>query len=309
MLIGGIIYKDKLCIILGSEIETAEINDEGKTGSAHNLCYFPCLKDIKAFSNEMSQHIHNITLSSQRADISAYKLIDIVEKYNGVLIPAHCFTPYKSFYGNCTDRLEKIFKEKYSRIPAIELGLSSDTYLADEISELETKTFLTNSDAHSLPKIAREYNKIQVEDISFKELMKAIKNEDGRKILCNYGLDPKLGKYHRTYCEVCGKRIEGDAPVTKCDTCDSKNITMGVLDRIEIIKDKKETKSPETRPPYIYQIPLSFIPGIGTKLMDKLLSKFETEMNILHKLSYDDIEAFCGEKIAKNITDAKTRKL
>ena len=309
MLIGGIIYKDKLCIILGSEIETAEINDEGKTGSAHNLCYFPCLKDIKAFSNEMSHHIHNITLSSQRADISAYKLIDIVEKYNGVLIPAHCFTPYKSFYGNCTDRLEKIFKEKYSRIPAIELGLSADTYLADEISELETKTFLTNSDAHSLPKIAREYNKIQVEDISFKELMKAIKNEDGRKILCNYGLDPKLGKYHRTYCEVCGKRIEGDAPVTKCDTCDSKNITMGVLDRIEIIKDKKETKSPETRPPYIYQIPLSFIPGIGTKLMDKLLSKFETEMNILHKLSYDDIEAFCGEKIAKNITDAKTRKL
>ena len=308
MLIGGIIYKDKLCIILGSEIETAEINDEGKTGSAHNLCYFPYLKDIKAFSKEMSHHIHNITLSSQRADISAYDLVDIVEKYNGVLIPAHCFTPYKSFYGNCTDRLEKIFKEKYNKIPAIELGLSSDTYLADEISELETKTFLTNSDAHSLPKIAREYNKIQVEDISFKELMKAIKNEDERKILCNYGLDPKLGKYHRTYCEVCGKRIEGEAPVTKCDTCDSRNITMGVLDRIEIIKDKPETKSPANRPPYVYQIPLSFIPGIGTKLMDKLLSNFETEMNILHKLSYDDIEAFCGEKIAKSIMDAKTRK-
>ena len=45
------------------------------------------------------------------------------------------------------------------------------------------KTFLTNSDAHSLPKIAREYNKIQVEDISFKEIVKALKNEDGRKII------------------------------------------------------------------------------------------------------------------------------
>lgn len=135
-----------------------------------------------------------MTLSSQRADISAYELIDIVEKYNGVLIPAHCFTPHKSFYGNCTDRLEKIFKEKYSKVPAIELGLSSDTYLADQISELETKAFLTNSDAHSLPKIAREYNKMQVEDISFKELMMAIKNENGRKILTNYGLDPKLRK-------------------------------------------------------------------------------------------------------------------
>ena len=59
---------------------------------------------------------------------------------------------------------------------------------------------------------------------------------------------------------------------------------MGVLDRIEIIKDKKETKSPEFRPPYKYQIPLSFIPGLGTKTIEKLLDKFETEMNILHKL-------------------------
>ncbi len=191
---GGIIYKDKLCIILGSEIETSEVTEEGKTGSAHNLCYFPCLKDIKGFSKEMEKHIKNITLSSQRADISAYDLIDIVERYNGVLIPAHAFTPHKSFYGNCTRRLERIFKEKYEKVPAIELGLSSDTFLADQISELEGKTFLTNSDAHSLPKIAREYNKIQVEDISFKELMKAIKNEDNRKILSNYGLDPKLRK-------------------------------------------------------------------------------------------------------------------
>lgn len=306
---GGIVYKDKVCIILGSEIETAEINDEGKTGSAHNLCYFPKLKDIKGFSNEMSKHIKNITLSSQRADLSAYELIDIVEKYNGVLIPAHAFTPHKSFYGNCTSRLERIFKEKYSRIPAIELGLSSDTFLADEISELENKTFLTNSDAHSLPKIAREYNKILVENISFKELLKAIKKEDGRKILCNYGLDPKLGKYHRTYCEVCGKNIPGDAPVTKCDTCDSRNITMGVFDRIEIIKDKPKTMSPKDRPPYVYQVPLTFIPGLGKKTIDKLLGHFETEMNILHRLSFDDIDAVCGEKIATMIMQSREGKM
>ena len=306
---GGIIYKDKVCIVLGSEIETSEINDDGKTGSAHNLCYFPKLNDIKAFSKEMEKHIKNITLSSQRADISAYDLIDIVKKYNGVLIPAHCFTPHKSFYGNCTKRLERIFKEKYKDIPAIELGLSSDTFLADKISELESKTFLTNSDAHSLPKIAREYNKILVEDISFKELMKALKNEDGRKVLCNYGLDPKLGKYHRTYCEVCGKNIPGDAPATICDTCDSRNITMGVFDRIEVIKDKEETKSPENRPPYIYQIPLTFIPGLGNKTIDKLLNTFKTEMTILHKLSYDDIESVVGEKVAKNIINAREGKM
>lgn len=306
---GGIVYKDEVCIILGSEIETAEINDEGKTGSAHNLCYFPKLSDIKAFSNEMSHYIKNITLSSQRADISAYELIDIVEKYNGILVPAHCFTPYKSFYGNCTSSLRRIFKEKYDRIPAIELGLSSDTFLADKISELESKTFLTNSDAHSLPRIAREYNKMELGGISFKEFVMCLKNEKGRRIIENYGLDPKLGKYHRTYCEVCGKRIPGDAPVTKCDTCDSRNITMGVYDRIEIIKDKPETKSPKNRPEYIYQYPLTFIPGVGGKTIDKLLEKFGTEMTILHKLSNDDIEAVVGKKIAQNIISARDGKM
>lgn len=181
--------------------------------------------------------------------------------------------------------------------------------MADQISELETKSFLTNSDAHSLPKIAREYNKMQLEGISFKEFLMALKNECGRKIVANYGLDPKLGKYHRTYCEVCDKRIEGDAPVTRCQECESKNITMGVFDRIEIIKDKKETKSPEIRPEYVYQIPLTFIPGLGGKTIDKLLNHFGTEMTILHKLSNDDIEAVVGQKIAKNIISARDGKM
>lgn len=302
---GGIIYKDKVCIILGSEVETSEKGRNGKCGAAHNLCYFPHLKDIKQFSNEMSKHIKNITLSTQRSDISGYELIDIVEKYNGILVPAHIFTPFKSYYGNCTDRLEYVFKEKYNKIFAVELGLSSDTFLADTISELENKTFLTNSDAHSLPKIAREYNKMQVEDISFKEIVKALKNEDGRKVLVNYGLDPKLGKYHRTFCDDCNKVIETKEPVETCPHCGSKKVTFGVFDRIELIKDKKETKSPENRPPYIYQIPLNFMPGVGGKTIEKLLNNFETEMNILHKLSKDDLEGVVGEKIANIIINSR----
>ncbi len=306
---GGIIYKDKVCILLGSEVETSEISRNGKCGSAHNICFFPHLKDIKNFSNELSHHLKNITLSTQRTDLSGYDLIDIVEKYNGILIPAHVFTPFKSYYGNCADRIEDIFKEKFSKIFAIELGLSSDTYLADTISELETKTFLTNSDAHSLPKIAREYNKVLVEDISFKEIVKALKNEDGRKILANYGLDPKLGKYHRTYCDNCDKSIETKEPVEFCPICGSKKVTFGVFDRIELIKDKETTKSPDNRPPYIYQVPLNFIPGVGGKTVDKLLDAFGTEMNILHHLSQDDIEAVVGEKIAKNIVKAREGKM
>ena len=306
---GGIIYKDKVCILLGSEVETSEKGRNGKCGSAHNVCFFPHLKDIKGFSSELSHHLKNITLSTQRSDLSGYDLIDVVEKYNGILIPAHVFTPHKSYYGNCTDRLENIFKEKFSKIFAIELGLSSDTYLADTISELENKTFVTNSDAHSLPKIAREYNKMQVEDISFKEIVMALKNEKGRKVLANYGLDPKLGKYHRTYCDDCEDSIETKEPVETCPMCGGKNVTFGVFDRIELIKDKEKTKSPENRPPYIYQVPLGFIPGVGSKTIAKLLSTFETEMNILHKLSKDDIEAVVGEKVANYIVNAREGKM
>lgn len=306
---GGIIYKDKVCILLGSEVETSEKGRNGKSGAAHNVCFFPHLKDIKGFSKEMSTHIKNITLSTQRSNISGYELIDIAEKYNGILIPAHIFTPFKSYYGNCTNRLKDIFKEKYEKIFAVELGLSSDTFLADTISELENKTFVTNSDAHSLPKIAREYNKIEVEDISFKEIVKALKNEDGRKVISNYGLDPKLGKYHRTYCDNCNNTIETKEPVSKCPNCGSQKVTFGVFDRIELIKDKSKTKSPKNRPPYVYQIPLTFIPGLGQKTIDKLLANFETEMNILHKLSYDDIEAVVGCKIANNIILAREGNL
>ena len=306
---GGIIYKDKVCILLGSEVETSEKSRNGKCGAAHNVCFFPHLKDIKGFSKEMSTHIKNITLSTQRSDVSGYELIDIVGKYNGILIPAHIFTPFKSYYGNCSDRLKDIFKEKYDKIFAVELGLSSDTFLADTISELETKTFVTNSDAHSLPKIAREYNKMLVNDISFKEVVKALKNEDGRKIVANYGLDPKLGKYHRTYCDNCNTTIDTKEPVEVCPKCGSDKVTFGVFDRIELIKDKETTKSLENRPPYVYQIPLTFMPGIGGKTIEKLLDAFETEMNILHKLSEDDIEAVVGEKLAKNIVSAREGKI
>ena len=306
---GGIIYKDKVCILVGSEVETSEVGRNGKCGAAHNVCFFPHLSDIKGFSKEMSRHIHNITLSTQRSDVSGYELIDIVEKYNGILIPAHCFTPFKSYYGNCVDRMKDIFKEKFDKIFSIELGLSADTYLADMITELEDKTFVTNSDAHSLPKIAREYNKMLVNDISFKEVVKALKGEDGRKVLCNYGLDPKLGKYHRTFCDSCNQVIETKEPVAVCPFCGSDKVTFGVFDRIELIKDKEKSKSPANRPPYVYQVPLTFIPGVGNKTIDRLLDSFGTEMTILHKLTKDDIEAVVGEKVANEIIASREGKM
>lgn len=84
---------------------------------------------------------------------------------------------------------------------------------------------------------------------------------------------------------------------------------MGVLDRIEIIKDKEKSSSPEFRPEYVYQIPLTFIPGLGSKNINKLLEVFETEMNILHKVTFDDLEGVVGAKVATNIVNARSGKL
>ena len=54
---GGIIYKDKVCILLGSEVETSEVSRDGKCGAAHNVCFFPHLSDIKAETENVEQPI------------------------------------------------------------------------------------------------------------------------------------------------------------------------------------------------------------------------------------------------------------
>ena len=312
---GGIIYKNAICILLGSEIETVEIREDGKKGYAHSVCFFPFLDDIKKFSKIMSKHITNITLSTQKANISAYELLDIVKECNGILIPSHIFTPFKSFYGNTTDSLKRIFKDKYDDIKAIELGLSADSLLASNISELDEKIFLTNSDAHSLNKIAREYNKLELENISFESIVKMFNKERDSNgninnyIINNYGLDPRLGKYHRTYCDSC----EDNSTIKEglCIKCSSKKIVKGVYDRILELKDREDISdlAKEKIDKYIYQVPLEFLPGIGNKTLNRLLDDFGTEMNILHNINIDNIEAEFGEKIAKQIKDLREGKI
>lgn len=305
---GGILYHDELCIIPGSEIETSELGENGSC-AGHCINFFRTVDAIEKFSQKMRNYIKNINLSSQKARLPARELQIIVEEFGGIHIPAHAFTPHKSYYGNCTDRLTRIYgQEGFDRILAIELGLSADTFLADKISELRDKTFLSNSDAHSLPKIAREYNLIEMESPSFSELVMALKREGGRRIKANYGLNPKLGKYHRTYCESCDEKVEGELPVKTCGKCDSRNVVMGVLDRIEVIKDNPNG-SPVHRPPYINQIPLEYIPKLGKKSINKLLGHFKTEMNILHYSSKPELENFVSSDIAENIIKAREGRL
>lgn len=302
---GGMEYRGGQTLILGAEIETHE-----RYGcSSHSLCFFPTLQQVKDFSNEMSKYIKNIKLFSSMSRLTGQELFKVVDSFGGIFIPAHAFTPHKSFYGNCCDSLHDIFDDQsFDKISTIELGLSADSMMASQLSELDEKTFISNSDAHSLPKMGREYNIFEMEKPSYNEVLKVLKNMDGRKILGNYGLNPKLGKYHRSFCEVCEKLIEGKPPVLKCPVSDKHQVTVGVKDRLEIIKDRNEEKM-QGRAPYIYQVPLEFLPKVGPKTVDNLVNYFGSEMNVLHKASYDELLKVVKDDIAKNIILGREGKL
>lgn len=302
---GGLSYLGKAVLILGAEVETREKSG----GKAHFVCFFPTLEKMKNFTSVMAKYIKNINLSSQKAELTAEKLFNIVDGLGGIFVPAHAFTPHKSLFGNCAARLTEVFSQRaIAKIYAIELGLSSDTYLADRLADLAGITFLSNSDAHSLPKIGREYNVIDMQQANYEELLMALKREKGRKVTANYGLDPRLGKYHRTHCLVCERIAGGAPPVLRCEYCGSDKIVKGVLDRLEEIATYREPVSPDHRPPYHYQVPLSFVPGVGRKTVDKLLQCFGTEMEILHSASEEDLEKVAGKKIASLLCLARSGK-
>lgn len=302
---GGMVYKEKLTILLGAEIETREINK----GHAHSLIFFPKLEQVTAFSREMQRHIKNSRFIYNLTQLPAQELFHISEAFGGVYIPAHVFSPHKSFYGNCSDSLLDIFDEKtYEKIPAIELGLSADSMMASQLSELDSKTFTSNSDAHSLIKMGREYNIFQMENNTFAEVMMALKNEKNRQVIANYGLDPRLGKYHRSFCLTCDAIIDGTPPKLECPVSKKHKIVRGVFDRIEQIKDRKKPQM-RSRPAYHYQVPLEFLPGIGPKTIEKLTDVFGSEMNILHNVQEEELAQLVGDKHAKNIVLAREGKI
>jgi len=297
---GGGIQFGQTTVLLGSEIE---VRDPG-LGPAHLLAYLPTLESMRDFTGWMSRHMKNVTLSSQRIYVPARVLQQEVLGRGGVLIPAHIFTPHKSVYGSCSDRLSDLLD--LDGIAAVELGLSADTEMAGYISELDGYTFVTNSDAHSLAKIGREYNIMRLASPSFEEVVSALSGRNERAVVANYGLDPRLGKYHRTYCTQCDSLLDEAAiTVQRCSNCGSLNIVRGVLDRIQAIGDRDQPVVAPERPPYHVQVPLEFIPGFGKKTLQRLIDEFGTEMNLLHRVSQEQLSAAAGDQLAEYIVQAR----
>lgn len=300
---GGIRYQ-QTTILLGCELE---VRDPGM-GPVHLLVYLPDLPSMESFTAWLRLHMKNVELSSQRLYVPAKVLQQEVEARGGILIPAHIFTPHKSIYGSGSTRMEHLLELQL--MDAVELGLSADSFMAGFISELDPFTFLTNSDAHSLPKIGREYNRMALESPTYEEVVKAIRREEGRYVEANYGLNPRLGKYHRSYCLNCSSLLdEEQIAASRCLYCGSSKIVRGVMDRIQSIADRELPVLPDYRPPYHYQVPLEFIPGLGKRKMAALLQRFGTEMNILHEAEEQELAREVGEDIARMIRLAREGKL
>lgn len=300
---GGLKYGNTT-VMLGCELE---VKDPGY-GAAHLLAYFPNLPVMKEFTAWLKTAMKNVDLSSQRIYKQAGEVQEKVEELGGLLLAAHAFTPFKSVYGSCSRRIGDILD--VSKLAGVELGLSSDSEMADYISELHDKTFVSNSDAHSLGKIGREYNLFAMGEPTFEELKKVLWRQEGRGVLTNYGLNPRLGKYHRTFCKQCESLLDENEMVPdQCIYCGSPKIVRGVMDRILDIADQEESKSPSHRAPYIYQIPLEFFPGLGSKKLKKLLEACGTEMVILHQAPREQLLEAVDEGIADLILAAREGSL
>lgn len=143
---------------------------------------------------------------------------------------------------------------------------------------------------------------VALESPSFNALLKAFRNEGGNRIIANYGLNPKLGKYYTTTCAKCRQPVSSGI----CPHCGSPLKTKGVSGRIEELADAQPLN---TRPPYIHQVPLEFLPGLGPKTMAKLLDHFGTEMDILHRVPEEALREVVNLSLSDLIVKARAGML
>lgn len=107
---GGVSTKD-LTLLLGSEIE---IYDEHCQGPLHVLVFLPTIAAMRFFSDWLKKRVKNVSLSSQRMYGTGRELQQLIQQLNGLFIPAHVFTPFKSLYGKGVKRsLQEVFDPEW----------------------------------------------------------------------------------------------------------------------------------------------------------------------------------------------------
>ncbi len=245
-------------------------------------------------------------------------LLDIDERC--LIIPAHAWTPWFGLFGSKSgfDSLEECFGDEARHIHAIETGLSSEPAMNWRVPELDTRSLVSFSDAHSLPKLGRELTAFEGE-LSYGGLADALKTQ---AITYTAEFFPEEGKYHFSGHRKCGVRyspteVAGDAP--RCPECGRK-LTLGVMHRVEELAkrgvtaradDDGLTRSENGRPAFRMLVALERIlsEALGVGLQTKkvrnayleLLGELGDELSVLIEASEPDIAAVAGERVAEGV--------
>jgi len=298
--------------ILTSEISCI-YSKNGRVRKIHILVFAPDFKTVEKINTHLGW------VGNLRADgrpilgLDAKELLKIVLNIseNCLVVPAHLMTPWFSLFGSRSgfDSIEECFEEYSKYIFAGETGLSADPKMLWRMPEGRKITLISNSDSHSPQKIGREANVFDTE-LSYKSIIRAIKEKDPKKFLYTIEFFPEEGKYHydgHRNCNVRTSPEESKKYNNICPNC-GRPLTIGVLSRVEELADKPEGFQPEGAIPFKSLVPLPEIIGevfgvdSGTKRVfqeyQKLIEKFGSEFYILLEAKREDLEQITLPEIA-----------
>ena len=291
----------------------------GKTRKVHNVILLPSLEAADA----MAQRLEKIgNIHSDGRPILGLDSHDLLEMMldvcpEGILIPAHIWTPHFSVLGAKSgfDSVEECFEELAPYIHALETGLSSDPAMNWRISKLDRYQLVSNSDAHSPSKLGREANLLDI-DCSYEGLYRAIQTGEGLEGTVEFF--PEEGKYHFDGHRKCGvslSPVEAERLGGICPVC-GKKLTMGVDHRVEQLADTAEGFVKKDGKKYESLIPLpeviSACMGYSTAskkvqgCFEQMIQTLGTEFDILRNVPSEDIKSCAGERIAEGIENVRT---
>ncbi|MDD4650797.1 MAG: endonuclease Q family protein [Methanothrix sp.] len=293
----GLFLLDDTYFVLSVEVEDSS--------RVHHLIFLPDTSKAEELRESFASSSGNMSSDGRpRLSLKGSEIADHVIEAGGLMGPAHAFTPWTGLYAYFRS-LEECYQEKAQDIRFIELGLSADTDYADRIADLSTRTFLSNSDAHSprSNKLAREFNQMELASFSYQDLILAIKREGGRRPMKNVGLFPEEGKYNRTACTRCYQQYslaQKDELMGRCPDCGGR-IKLGVADRVNLLADYEKPVHPAHRPPYLHIIPLAEIIAlalghrsvttVGVQKSWNALTQSRTEIEVLMQADLDQLSA------------------
>ncbi|SFM86437.1 TIGR00375 family protein [Methanolobus profundi] len=298
---------------------TTEIEDSSRV---HHLLLLPSISKAEELAERLSKFANLKVDGRPTVRLNGCEIAEIAKDVEALIGPCHAFTPWTALYAY-HDSLESCYGDMTKYISFLELGLSADSDYADRIEELHRLTFLSNSDAHSpwANKLAREFNQINVPEVTFKGLKKAILRENGYGVTYNAGFYPQEGKYNESACIKCYTHYTFEQCISsswKCANCGGV-IKKGVKDRINELANFDEPKHPDHRPPYVHLMPLSEIimtaighASINTKgvqtAWNELMSRYGNELNVLLNAEINDM-GYLDDRIVNAISAFREKKL